>query len=103
MRHTEILSPNFNPYGLDPNSFFSAYGLAEFTLAVSNYGRKVRSFYADRISQDKAVVAPVSAKGTQIRSLVSCGKPLVGAPPLPRIKIVDTKEGVQRTSRRCDW
>ena len=78
----------FQPYGLDPNSFFSAYGLAEFTLAVSNYGRKVRSFYADRISQNKAIVAPVSAKGTQVRSLVSCGKPLGGT----RIKIVDTKE-----------
>lgn len=34
----------FEPCGLDPKAFFSAYGLAENTLAVSNYGRTVIDF-----------------------------------------------------------
>lgn len=52
----------FEPYGLNPASFFSAYGLAEFTLAVSNYGKTVN------------------------QKFVSCGKPLGDTV----VKIVDT-------------
>ena len=77
----------FEPYGLDPNSFFSAYGLAEFTLAVSNYGRTVRAFDAERLTENEAVAVPTPAGDTQTRSLVSCGEPLGNT----ELKIVDIK------------
>ena len=78
----------FEPYGLDPDSFFSAYGLAEFTLAVSNYGRTVQAFDAERLTQNEAVAVSSPAGDTQTRSLVSCGKPLGST----EVKIVDIKD-----------
>jgi len=75
----------FEPYGLNPRSFFSAYGLAEFTLAVSNYGRTIQAF--DRAALRKHIVQPagpdVAAADTTI--LVSCGRTL----GTTEVKIVD--------------
>ena len=78
----------FEPYGLDPDSFFSAYGLAEFTLAVSNYGRAVQAFDAERLTENEAVAVSAPAGDTQVRSLVSCGEPLGNT----EVKIVDIKD-----------
>ena len=79
----------FEPYGLDPDSFFSAYGLAEYTLAVSNYGRTVQAFDAKRLTENEAVAVPSPIGDRQTRSLVSCGKPLGST----EVKIVDIKDG----------
>ncbi|MFC1680400.1 AMP-binding protein [Pseudomonadota bacterium] len=75
----------FSPCGLDPKYFFSAYGLAEFTLAVSNYGRKVLKF--DRDSLSRNIARPVTGYPTPVdtKTLVSCGRPLQGV----EIRIVD--------------
>jgi acyl-CoA synthetase (AMP-forming)/AMP-acid ligase II len=76
----------FGPCGLNPDSFFSAYGLAEFTLAVSNYGRTTRSF--DAVALRRHRVRPAThgpseeANGT---ALVSCGRVLGDT----EVKIVD--------------
>ena len=43
----------FEPYGLDPRSFFVAYGLAENTLAVTNYGRTTLSLSRPALSLGK--------------------------------------------------
>ena len=66
----------FQPYGLKREALFSAYGLAEFTLAVSNYGRSIRRFERAALSQDRAVAASLSAPEQSTRTLVSCGKAL---------------------------
>lgn len=66
----------FEPYGLNPRHFFSAYGLAEFTLAVSNYGRTVRAF--DRAALHRHEVQPAhhDAVATDTTMLVSSGETL---------------------------
>ena len=66
----------FEPYGLKPQALFSAYGLAEFTLAVSNYGRTVARFDRAALSRDQAELATESAPDQATRALVSCGRPL---------------------------
>lgn len=73
----------FTPYGLNPRSFFSAYGLAEYTLAVSNYGRAVQAF--DRAALHQRKVQPVCADAGDTTTLVSCGRPLGTA----EVRIVD--------------
>ncbi|MCH2583298.1 MAG: fatty acyl-AMP ligase, partial [Planctomycetes bacterium] len=78
----------FEPHGLDPDSFFSAYGLAEFTLAVSNYGRTGQAFDAERLTENEAVAVSAPAGDMQTRSLVSCGEPLGNT----EVKIVDIKD-----------
>jgi thioester reductase-like protein len=77
----------FKPYGLDPKAFFAAYGLAEFTLAVSNYGRKIERF--DRSALRRLVVrpAPAHVADRDTTTLVSCGRAL-GA---TEIRIVDVR------------
>lgn len=72
----------FQPFGLDPKSFFAAYGLAEYTLAVSNYGRNVCTFDADALAENRVVRKP----GANAAALVSCGAPLSDTD----VKIVDT-------------
>ena len=66
----------FEPYGLKPDSFFAAYGLAEFTLAVSNYGRAITAF--DRAALHQGKVKPVNAEAGLVdtTTLVSCGRAL---------------------------
>jgi thioester reductase-like protein len=66
----------FEPCGLNPDSFFAAYGLAEYTLAVSNYGRTMRAF--DRASLRRHIVQPSNADAPHAgtTTLVSCGRTL---------------------------
>lgn len=72
----EAFLRRFQPRGLDPKAFFSAYGLAEFTLAVANYGRVSRSF--DRSALNQRLVRPArpDAPSSSVTTLVSCGRPL---------------------------
>lgn len=75
----------FAPYGLDPKSLFAAYGLAEFTLAVSNYGRTIKAF--DRAALRQHIVEPAGPDtvAADTTTLVSCGRALGRT----EVKIVD--------------
>ncbi|MEZ4461966.1 MAG: thioester reductase domain-containing protein [bacterium] len=72
----------FEPYGLNPKALFSAYGLAEYTLAVTNYGRTIEQFERDGIARRQVKIA---TKRDDSTALVSCGHPL----GTTEIKIVD--------------
>jgi thioester reductase-like protein len=66
----------FQPHGLNPESFFAAYGLAEFTLAVSNYGRAITDFDRAALREHVARPAGADAAAADITTLVSCGRTL---------------------------
>jgi thioester reductase-like protein len=74
----------FQPCGLDPQSFFAAYGLAEFTLAVSNYGRTIQAFDRDALGRHSVKTAS-SEDDAAATTLVSCGR-MLGA---TEVRIVD--------------
>ena len=86
----------FEPYGLNPKSFFAAYGLAEFTLAVSNYGRTIQAF--DRAALRQHLVQPVrpDAVGADTTTLVSCGRTLGAS----EVKIVDVSVAPRAAGER---
>jgi thioester reductase-like protein len=63
----------FEPYGLDPGSLFAAYGLAEFTLAVANYGRRFLQINRADLTHGTVKMAEPGADAV---TLVSCGRPL---------------------------
>ncbi|MEO6456239.1 MAG: fatty acyl-AMP ligase [Ginsengibacter sp.] len=78
----------FKKYGLNPESFITAYGLAENTLAVSSYGRKVISASKKSLKLNKLKIAEDEAvPATQI---MSCGKPLGNI----IVKIVDKEKHI---------
>ncbi len=64
----------FQPLGLKPESFFGAYGLAEYTLAVTNYGRTSNVFDASLLKQGQAKVLDQQAEKQHGIALMSCGK-----------------------------
>jgi len=83
----------FEPCGLDPNAFFSAYGLAEFTLAVSNYGRTVQGFDRAALRQHRVRPLTNGAPESEATTLVSCGHTL----GTTEVRIVD----ITATPRRA--
>ena len=66
----------FRPCGLNPEGFFVAYGLAEFTLAVTNYGRDFLT--VDRRHLAQGAVRTVERTGGVANAvrLMSCGRAL---------------------------
>jgi thioester reductase-like protein len=88
----------FERHGLKPESFFVAYGLAENTLAVTNYGRATISVSKRKLAA--GVVEPtreLSGVGVAMH-LMSCGKPLAGntvriVDPERRIAVAEGKVG----------
>ena len=86
----------FEPHGLNPRSFFSAYGLAEYTLAVSNYGRTIRGF--DRAALRGHQIQPANAdtQAADITTLVSCGRTL----GTTEVKIVDVTGAPREAGNR---
>jgi thioester reductase-like protein len=74
----------FEPYGLRPEALFAAYGLAEFTLAVSNYGRAITTFDRTALYQGRVQPATDGAVAATT-TLVSCGRAL----GTTEIRIVD--------------
>jgi thioester reductase-like protein len=78
----------FAPYGLRPGVLSAAYGLAEYTLAVSNRGRETTVFDAQRLAEDEVHLDLDPFDGAEPargRPLVSCGPPLGET----RVRIVD--------------
>ena len=86
----------FEPYGLNPKSFFAAYGLAEFTLAVSNYGRTIQAFDRAALRQHLVQPADPDAVGADTTTLVSCGRTLGAS----EVKIVDVSEAPRAAGER---
>ena len=86
----------FKPYGLNPQSFFAAYGLAEFTLAVSSYGRTIQAF--DRAALGQHLVQPVGLDvvSAETTTLVSCGRTLGAS----EVKIVNVSEAPRAAGER---
>ncbi|MGI9627069.1 MAG: AMP-binding protein [Longimicrobiales bacterium] len=82
----------FRPYGLDASCFTAAYGLAEYTLAVSGYGTEIRSFNRVRMAADEVRPAETGTSAEDKTTLISCGRPLGETV----VSIVDTAGGLQR-------
>jgi len=85
----------FRPAGLRPEVFFSAFGLAEYTLAATNYGRRILSVDRTALSEGSVVRAAAPA-GPVSKELVSCGTPLPGV----ELRIVDPDTGVPQPDDR---
>ncbi len=66
----------FEPYGLKPEAFFAAFGLAENTLAVTNYGRSYVSVDPVAFKQHKLKVLPQLSEPGTGANIMSCGAPL---------------------------
>lgn len=66
----------FQGKGLKPESFFVAYGLAENTLAVSNYGRTPLSVSRRALSKGQVRITRDASGITSSIHLMSCGKAL---------------------------
>ena len=66
----------FQSYGLPRDSLGAAYGLAEYTLAVSNQGRTACSFDAALLARDTVSPAAPGTNGRPSVRLMSCGRPL---------------------------
>ena len=85
----------FTPCGLNPESLYVAYGLAEFTLAVSSYGRRSMSLNRDALGRG-AVEPAANSSGNPVVQLMSCGRPLDDT----RVEIVDPEGHRQVGERR---
>jgi thioester reductase-like protein len=68
----ERFKQRFSTVGLHPSVFFAAYGLAEFTLAVTNYGRHSVSLQSKALKQHTIVFDDTTAS----IAIQSCGKAL---------------------------
>lgn len=66
----------FSRYGLNPKNYFVAYGLAENTLAVSNYGRRALSVSRRALAIDSARQIEEVSEVADSLKLMSCGVPL---------------------------
>jgi thioester reductase-like protein len=66
----------FEPCGLRPESFIVAYGLAENTLAVSSYGRRVLAVNKRALALRRVRVISEASEIVNSKQLVSCGRPL---------------------------
>jgi len=66
----------YRPTGLNEHSIFAAYGLAEFTLAATNYGRNSISLAVSELSQGRAVECDENIDDSV--SIFNCGYALNG-------------------------
>ncbi len=77
----------FGPYGLRPEAHVVAYGLAENTLAVSNYGRRMVTVNKRSLQEGTLHIESAELLDNDRLTLVSCGRPLDGI----HVRIVDPK------------
>lgn len=75
----------FKNYGLNPKHFFAAYGLAENTLAVTNYGKKIISVDKAALQKGKISIRSPKLSIGNTTQFVSSGKSLGDI----ELKIVD--------------
>jgi thioester reductase-like protein len=83
----------FAPYGLRPEAHVVAYGLAENTLAVTNYGKRTvtvnKNFLQTGTLRLNNTGNEVAGSATDQLHLASCGRPLEGM----RVRIVQSESG----------
>lgn len=77
----------FAPYGLRPEAHVVAYGLAENTLGVTHYGRRIVRVNKRLLGQGTVQIEDASA--TNQVTFASCGKTLDGV----HLRIVDPESG----------
>lgn len=65
----------FEPHGLKPESLFAAFGLAENTLAVTNYGRTYVSVDPLAFKQNKLKLLPQLSEPSCGTNIMNCGAP----------------------------
>jgi thioester reductase-like protein len=65
----------FQSNGLNPEVSFTAYGLAENTLAVTNYGRTIKSFVGEGLKNKEAIELSANERKEGVE-LISCGNTL---------------------------
>jgi thioester reductase-like protein len=80
----------FQPFGLKSDNFYTAYGLAENTLAVSLGGRNIASVNKHALAMGKARMTTEVSEIDAATQIVSCGTPLPGLD----VKIVDPERHV---------
>jgi thioester reductase-like protein len=68
----------FAPYGLRADAYVAAYGLAENTLAVSQYGKRVLTVNKRMLQQNALHVETAHVGNNNQLPLVSCGPALPG-------------------------
>jgi len=76
-RHFSAFWEKFRVCGLKKESLFVAYGLAEFTLAVSNYGRRGVFLERDALESGRVSITAANAAENNVE-LMSCGTILHG-------------------------
>jgi thioester reductase-like protein len=77
----------FSPYGLRPEAHVVAYGLAENTLAATNYGRRMVTVNKHLLQKGTLHIENAKKANNDGLRLVSCGRPLDGI----HVRIVDPK------------
>ncbi|MEY4658641.1 MAG: hypothetical protein RJB36_407 [Bacteroidota bacterium] len=82
----------FKPLGLAPKNYFAAYGLAEFSLAVSNYGRNCIHVDAAALKRNEVKILTDQETEASFHSIMSCGK-LLGDTQVKIVRIGE--EGFQ--------
>ncbi len=75
----------FSPKGLRREACVAAYGLAENTLAVSHYGKRILTVNKKLLQQRKLHIENDHPHNNNQARIVSCGRPLAGV----RVDIVD--------------
>ncbi len=68
----------FAPFGLRPESYVVAYGLAENTLAVTHHGRQIVTVNKSQLQQRALHLENGQPKNNNQLQIVSCGQPLDG-------------------------
>ncbi|UCG14951.1 MAG: thioester reductase domain-containing protein [Deltaproteobacteria bacterium] len=86
----------FGPYGLRPEAHVVAYGLAENTLAVSSYGRRMVTVNERSLQKGTLHIENAELLNNNQLTLVSCGRPLDGI----QVRIVDPKSCAVLGSRK---
>jgi thioester reductase-like protein len=80
----------FGPCGLRPEASVVAYGLAENTLAVTNYGRRMLTVNKRFLQEGTLHIEHAEPLNNNQLTLVSCGRPLEGI----HVRIVDPQSRV---------
>jgi thioester reductase-like protein len=86
----------FALYGLRPQAVVAAYGLAENTLAATDYGRRVVAVDRRLLQRGALRIEDGRTENASQLRLASCGKPLDGI----RVRIVDSESRTALSEKR---
>lgn len=96
-----VLPETFNSFrqkfrvcGLPTDAIYAAYGLAEFTLAVTSYGRRSLSVNRRHLAQGRVRAVQQASDVSHALPLMSCGRPLGDID----LRIVDPKTKMEVTT-----